>query len=66
MDYFKKLPGDINDDGVVSILDMIMILSHILNYNNLSEIEFEIANINFDGEVDIFDLLLISNIILDF
>ena len=66
VDYFKKLPGDINDDGVVSILDMIMILSHILNYNNLSEIEFEIANINFDGEVDIFDLLLISNIILDF
>ena len=58
--------GDINDDGVVSILDMIMILSHILTYNNLSEIEFEIANINFDGEVDIFDLLLISNIILDF
>ena len=45
---------------------MIMILSHILNYNNLSEIEFEIANINFDGEVDIFDLVLISNIVLDF
>ncbi len=64
VDYFKKLPGDINDDSVVSILDMIMILSHILNYNNLSEIEFEIANINFDGEVDIFDIMILINAIL--
>ncbi|MBA65376.1 MAG: hypothetical protein CMG55_06220 [Candidatus Marinimicrobia bacterium] len=64
VDHFQELPGDINDDDVVSILDMLMILSHILSYSTFTEIEFEIADINFDEEVDIFDLLLLSNIIL--
>ena len=65
INYFKDLPGDINQDDVVSILDMIMIISHLLDYNTLTEIEFQIADINFDENIDIFDLLLLSNIILE-
>jgi len=65
INYFKDLPGDINQDDVISILDMIMIISHLLDYNALTEIEFQIADVNFDENIDIFDLLLLSNIIMN-
>jgi len=65
VDSFQELPGDINDDDVVSILDMIMIVSHILEYDLLTETELELADVNLDNVVDIFDLLIISNIILE-
>ena len=64
VDLFRELPGDINDDGIVSTLDMIMILSHILNFNQLNQNEFGNADLNFDEVVDIYDMLLLSNVIL--
>ena len=48
VDYHQALPGDINQDDVISILDMIMVISHILNYNMLTESKLEIADINLD------------------
>ena len=65
VDLFRELPGDINDDGVISTLDMIMILSHILNFTQLSQDQFENADLNFDEALDIYDLLLLSNTILE-
>jgi hypothetical protein len=64
VDLFRELPGDINDDGIVSTLDMIMILTHILNFTQLTQDEFESADLNFDEAVDIYDMLLLSNVIL--
>ena len=66
VDDFKDLPGDVNEDGVVSVMDMLMLVSHILEFNLLDENEMVLADINFDSTIDIYDLLLISNIILDF
>ena len=65
VDLFRELPGDINDDGIVSTLDMIMILSHILNFNQLNQNEFGNADLNFDEVVDIYDMLLLSNVIFN-
>jgi hypothetical protein len=47
-------------------MDMLLIISHILGYNILSENEEVLADINIDSVIDIYDLMLISNIILDF
>ena len=58
--YLGILPGDINDDGVISTLDMIMILSHVLNFSQLSQNQFENADLNFDEALDIYYLLLLS------
>ena len=66
VDDFKDLPGDVNEDGVVSVMDMLILVSHILGFNLLDENEMVLADINFDSTIDIYDLLLISNIILDF
>ena len=65
VDLFRDLPGDINDDGIISTLDMIMILSHILTFNQLSQNQFQNADLNFDEVLDIYDMLLLSNIILE-
>ena len=63
VDLIRDLPGDINEDGIISYLDMIMILSYILNFTQLSQNQFENADLNFDESLDIYDLLLLSNII---
>ena len=51
--------GDINDDGVINIQDVILLINFILNddYNNL-------ADLNEDGMVDILDAVQVVNIIL--
>ena len=51
--------GDINDDGVINIQDVILLINFILNddYNNL-------ADLNEDGTIDILDAVQVVNIIL--
>ncbi len=65
VDEYQLLPGDINQDGVISIYDILQIVAYLVWETDLNENEFDRADINFDESVDVFDLLLISNIILD-
>ena len=46
--------GDINEDGILNILDIIEILNTIFNED--AEF-FEIADVNYDNKIDIFDLI---------
>ena len=66
LEEYKNLPGDINEDGVVSILDMLSIIFHILGNIELRGDKFVIADLNADLTVDIYDLFLISDIILNY
>ena len=53
--------GDINSDGDVDILDVVMLIDYILN--PLSEYLY-MADLNEDGEVNVLDVvLLVSNIL---
>ena len=52
--------GDINQDGIVNILDIIMTINIELQ---ISEFNF-LADINEDGTVDILDIVNLVNIIL--
>ena len=62
---YQSLPGDINLDGVISILDMLKIIGYLIDNINLNENELTRADLNYDSSVDVFDLMLLSNIILD-
>ncbi|MEE2765645.1 MAG: dockerin type I repeat-containing protein, partial [Candidatus Neomarinimicrobiota bacterium] len=64
-DQYQTLFGDINQDGTVTIFDMLMLISHILGFSPLGMDEIILADVNFDTEVDIYDLMIISNIILE-
>ena len=58
--------GDVNQDTVINIVDVILIVNQILNptSNSLDSIELYIADINGDGVLNVFDIIIIINIIL--
>ena len=56
----NNLIGDLNDDGLVNVLDIILTVDIVLQN------EFDItADLNDDGSINIFDVVLLINIILD-
>ena len=56
--------GDINQDYVINILDIIELVNAILSGNN-SGIEFFLSDINGDGILNIQDLISLVNVILN-
>ena len=56
---YNDIQGDLNNDGIIDILDVIILVNMILN----SEYS-ELADLNYDGIVNILDLILYKNIIL--
>ena len=56
--------GDINNDNIVDILDIMIIVNYIINDDELEEQEYDLANINNDVVVDILDIIMMVNIIL--
>ena len=58
-----KLPGDANDDGVVSISDVTAVVDCVLG-NPPAGFNFTNADVNEDGKMDVTDITLIVDIIL--
>ena len=54
------IPGDVNMDGVVNILDVIVIINMILDLED----ENTLADLNGDGSINIQDIILAVNLIL--
>ena len=59
-DFNREIPGDINGDGFVDIIDVVILVNSILNNNVTSELD-----INNDGLINIVDVVELINIILD-
>ena len=59
------LEGDINLDGLVNILDIILVVNIILGYYDANELELLLADVNLDGAINILDIIAIANIILN-
>jgi len=57
----NTLLGDVNTDGNIDILDVVMLVNHILNENTS---ELDGADINSDGDINILDVVALINIIL--
>ena len=53
--------GDINNDGTISVLDVISMINMVLGNANIDMV----ADVNFDGTVVVIDIILVVNIILD-
>jgi hypothetical protein len=52
--------GDINNDNIVNILDIVEIVNLIFNNN---QVYIDIADMNSDSKIDIFDLVYITELI---
>ena len=65
LDQFSYIPGDINSDDIINILDLVLVVNFILGIEEFSIIENYAADMNSDGTVNIQDIILIINIILN-
>ena len=64
LDQFSYTEGDVNADGVIDILDLVILVNVILGSEELDLIESYAADMNLDGLINIQDIILIINLIL--
>ena len=60
--YIEKeemLKGDVNQDGIVDMLDYVLILSHVRGTKLLTGDQLDLADVNEDGVVDMLDYVLV-------
>ena len=61
----EGIVGDVNNDSLINILDIIQTVNIILGANlNPTDYELWAADLNQDGNIDILDIVLIVNMIL--
>ena len=67
LDCSVDILGDITQDGITNVLDLVLLISWIINGINPSELEIEIeienADIMHDNALDIFDITMLAEII---
>ena len=59
------LLGDINQDQIVNILDVIILVNTILNVNQTEDVIDCILDLNQDGQLDILDVIVLINLIVN-
>ena len=55
--------GDITQDGITNVLDLVLLISWIINGVDPSDQEMDIANIINDSALDIFDIIMLADVI---
>ena len=65
LDNILVIPGDINDDEMINIQDVIQLITYILGEFEPNQDWLNLADINDDGNINVQDLILIVEIILN-
>ena len=58
-------PGDVNSDSTVDVLDLVLMISHIMNTSVLEDAAFYAADMNQNGIINIQDIILVLNLIIN-
>ena len=61
----NSILGDVNEDGLINILDIVTVLNIILSANNPSEYQLNTSDLNNDGTINILDVVILVNLILN-
>ena len=61
----EMISGDVNNDSIIDILDIILVINFILDTSNPTNQESWSADLNEDEIINIQDIILLINIILD-
>ena len=65
MSFIVEYPDDINLDGILDILDIVLVINYILGIITLDDIQLENADLNNDGIINVIDIVTLVSIILD-
>ena len=58
------LLGDVNEDGIINILDIVTVINFVLLNSNPNETQFTASDMNSDGIINILDIVILVNLIL--
>ena len=58
--------GDVTQDGLVNVVDIVLIVNYVLNTQPLNDNQIEIADINADGIINIVDIVSLVSIIIGY
>ena len=56
--------GDINNDGLLDILDIVSMINIIIGSPDMSDLEICASDMNSDGVIDILDIVTLVNIVM--
>jgi len=56
--------GDINNDGILNILDIVSLVNIIIDTPDISDLESCASDMNSDGVIDILDIVTLVNIVM--
>ena len=59
------IAGDVTQDGLVNVLDIVLLVNWILSDTSLTDLEVSIADMTNDGLVNVLDIVALVNIILN-
>lgn len=62
--FAAREPGDVNNDGKVNVVDVMLVMRHALGLDTLDPADLEVADVNGDGAVNVQDVTLIMQIAL--
>ena len=62
--YNEPVIGDVTNDGLVNIIDVMVVLQYILGNMHMEWWQLELADVNNDGSIDIFDIIAMIDIAL--
>ena len=65
LDQFVYISGDVNQDEIIDIIDLVLIVNYILSIEEFEIIQEYAADINNDGIINIQDIIGLINIILE-
>ena len=65
LDNILIIPGDINDDEILNIQDIIQLINYILENNEPNQDWLNLADLNDDGNINVQDIIILVNMILD-
>lgn len=63
--YTIAVRGDVNKDGKITILDLLLVQKHILEKTVLKDEQYYASELNYDNKISILDLLLVQKHILE-
>ena len=61
----NEMPGDINQDELINVLDIIMLINFILGSETPLDNQIILADLNQDGIMNILDIISLVNLILN-
>ena len=65
LNQFIYVPGDVNSDDLVDILDIILIVNSIMGIIELTPVQFLSADLNENGLINVLDIIQLVNLILE-